>query len=349
MPLGAHPFEVGCRARRDHVQVLRSVLVGRGQKRDPSKRRGGTPPAANERSRCPVAVGPGIPCSHTVLEGGHVGGRDGSTATRRRVVVAARAPWSAALALVVAAGGTPTAGATPRAAPSGTTPVNEKEEREATASLLASIPEAYRAGCQIYDTVSNDSTLAPFAGHVVASVRCNPESGADVAFYTQFDDAATMDGAFNAYNPQPSAGTGCPGSGTWDQDDAAGGAVVLLPLGVLRGRAQGCGHGLDAHRERDPRDRVPPRRRPRRPRRMVGVGGRRSARRAVDPRGPGGADHHAVDPQLVGIAADGGAGVAARLVPDRPPHRRRLGRRARTRHGTGWSQRCTAGRRGSRP
>ena len=100
----------------------------------------------------------------------------------------------------------------------------ERVERQATIELLASIPGSYREGCQIFDTLANDTTLGQFAGHIVASMRCYPASGADVVFYTQFDGVAAMDAAFDAYNPQPGDGTdGCPGTGTWSQRGATAG------------------------------------------------------------------------------------------------------------------------------
>ncbi len=95
---------------------------------------------------------------------------------------------------------------------------SEKIERTQIVRLLASIPKSYRAGCQIWSTPATEPAIGPQKSHVIAELRCFPGGGADVAFYTQFDDAAAMNAAFDGYNPQPGDGEQCPGSGTWDQD-----------------------------------------------------------------------------------------------------------------------------------
>jgi hypothetical protein len=88
----------------------------------------------------------------------------------------------------------------------------------ATIGLLSHVPEGLRGSCDLFDT-SNSPELAPFEASVVASVRCRPAEGADYVFYTEFDDVAVMDEAFDAFDPPPDDGSGgCPGSGTWDQD-----------------------------------------------------------------------------------------------------------------------------------
>ncbi len=84
--------------------------------------------------------------------------------------------------------------------------------------LLAYVPESYRASCDIFDTTV-DHRLGAFSADVVASVRCSPPSGADLVFYTEFDDVDVMDEAFDAFEPSgDSGGDECPDTGTWDQD-----------------------------------------------------------------------------------------------------------------------------------
>ncbi len=115
---------------------------------------------------------------------------------------------------VVSSGVAPSAAVAADSRPGSTTP----EWARKIIGLLAYVPESYRTSCEIFDT-TGDPTLAPFADHVETSLRCHPQSGADLVFYTEFDDVDVMDEAFDAYNPTEGDGSGdCPDTGTWDQD-----------------------------------------------------------------------------------------------------------------------------------
>jgi hypothetical protein len=143
----------------------------------------------------------------------------GERARARRVLTVVAATVSAAAVGIGAMGMAPAGAAT------------EKRERAQVADLLASIPQSYRSGCEIAAPTAETPAIGPQVAHVLAQVRCHPESGAAVVFVTRFDDAASMDAAYTGYNPTPGEGEDCPGSGTWTQGDEDAGkwACYLSP------------------------------------------------------------------------------------------------------------------------
>jgi len=98
---------------------------------------------------------------------------------------------------------------------------SEQSERTQAADLLASIPQSYRATCEIFPPSAETSAIGPQLAHVVAQVRCRPGDDVAWAFYTRFDGPEPMRAAFRAYNGDADAAgdESCPGSGTWTQDD----------------------------------------------------------------------------------------------------------------------------------
>ncbi len=103
------------------------------------------------------------------------------------------------------------------AAPAGATA--EKTERAQDLELLASIPQSSRPTCHTSPVLPTDAGVGPQAAHVIASLTCISASGDETIFYTRFDDATSMNAAFDGYTPEAGNGSDCPGSGTWDQDD----------------------------------------------------------------------------------------------------------------------------------
>lgn len=141
---------------------------------------------------------------------------------RRPGRAAARRAGAIVGALLVALAAAPSvARAAPLGRPSELRSVStqsERAERQAALELLAFVPMSYRGTCYIDEKPS----LADFRDQIAVELGCVPSSGAARVFYTQFDDAAAMDAAFENYLPTdlgPGSPDECPATGEWVRGD----------------------------------------------------------------------------------------------------------------------------------